>query len=285
MVEAETKAYKNQERHQGFANTVKFAEEAVGDDGYEKAPERLSIEQWQENLDMTLTYLLSPPDNTLKHTGLIFNKGTRAGASYTKNKTMLDLWENALDPLQSRFPWEELERNLKKPKGILKEIKVRPVAKTKELSEQLRRAKTRKEKRRVFKKITKSIYTDLLKEDDPVIITIKSLLEAGRFHLPNKKVFPLFTKTLESAKIPMGSLRYIIKGRIFSYHFICSSDRDPALNVLLQNENLQQFLRNPVQQILGPKQEKVPSTTNLMHTYLKHTLNRATAQQLNWQRR
>lgn len=260
-METESRISANQAQRERFANTIKLVEQVLADGAHEKVPQR--------NLDISLTYLLSPPDISLEKTGEIFDR-TKETVRKIRDRTIPALLENSLPSTQAKFSLEDLELN--KPQEIkplrVKEAKERPVLQSKTLAEDLKNAKTDEEKQRLLNSVTRGLYHRLTKGDNPILIAVKSLVSKGGFHLPNRKDFTIFQQAIKSADIPMGNLQYayIIDGKEkkFSYHFICSSDTERAIEALNSNQNLKPFLRHPVRQIIGPQEKELPSTAALI---------------------
>lgn len=238
-----------------FAKTIKFVEDALGEGAHEKVPER--------SLDVTLTYLLSPTDISLKKTGKIFSI-TSERARQIRNQTMSDLWQNSSASTQTRLPWEEIKLNLNKPRKIkpmrVKEMKERPVLKRKKLADDLKNAKTYEEKQKLFNLITRFIYYKFVKGNNPILIGVKTLAAEAGYHMRTSEDYVLVRNTI-IAVVPVGEIpANRTAGKIYSYHFILAVDVDKAKETLHNNKDLDPFLKHPVVQILGPKEDQLPST-------------------------
>lgn len=241
------------QKHKDFAKTVEFIEHALVEGAHEKAPERY--------LDATFTYLLSPTYITLRRTGETFNI-TGERVRQIRNRTVPYLWENSSPSTQSQFPLEELELNLNKPLRI-KEKKAKPISKTKQFFEDLKTAKTDEEKQRLLNLVTRFMYHKFIKGDNPILVTIRNLATEAGYHTSHQTCH-LLSNTVIAAGVPTGKIpAQRTTQKIYSYHFVFSEDKDRAKEALYNNKDLNQFLRHPVVQILGPKEKQLPSTAFL----------------------
>lgn len=232
-----------------FSKTIQFVENALGEGAHEKVSER--------SLDITLTYLLSPTDISLRDTGKIFNI-TGERVRQTRDKTISDLWQNSSLSTQSQFPLEVLELNLNKPRRV----KERRVLKAKELADDLKTAKTDEEKQRLLNLVTRSMYHKFIKGDNPVLIAIKTLSAEAGYHFHTPEDYVLVLNTIK-AVVPVGEIpAHRTAEKIYSYHFLhaVDVDKDKAKEALRNNKDLDPLLKHPVVQILGPEENQFPST-------------------------
>lgn len=261
------------DQRERFAKTIQFIEAVIAEGTHETVPEYLTEDQWQDKLDATLTYLLSPPDISLEKTGNIYNQG-REWTRTARNSTTRILYKRALPPTQEFFgPLKQLELN--KPKLPPKENiifaaeqeKSKRPSKYEELINKLKNAKTYEEKQELLNLVPFGLYSQLTKGDDPFLMPVKNAIVKTGYHVRLPQDSSIFHKSLKTNRVPMGEIERIVKKGsreiILRYHFIYAKDEKRVTQVWSEEKHLQRFQRHPVSQIAGPPQKELPITTSL----------------------
>ncbi|OGH19800.1 MAG: hypothetical protein A3D74_01785 [Candidatus Levybacteria bacterium RIFCSPHIGHO2_02_FULL_37_13] len=258
------------EREKSFAKTIQLVEAAMSQDAHS------SIDQL--DLDATLTYLLAPSGIGLEETGTIFCR-SKEWTRLARDRTIKALHNNTSSETQAALPINELSFN----KPIIRKTKEKvvfsnnqtessPLAvheKHKKLIEDLKKAKTDKEKQRLLNLVTRGLYRKYAQGDNPLFVPVRKLVEEIGFHHRKMQDLVLFRETIKSAGVPMGKIVYKSKNgqKTFRYYYIVvnydieNNDKDRATQAVYKNEDLKRFLSHPVSQVAGPAQEHLPSTS------------------------
>lgn len=114
-----------------FSETAGFVRKSVENGAHFAPPKnsKLGIEGWEEHVNITLTYLFGMEEGkentrnfSLEDVGKIFpgKEGfrTRQRINQIIGKTVLALWQNSPEELKSEYPFEELKKQLGKPKFL-----------------------------------------------------------------------------------------------------------------------------------------------------------------------
>lgn len=243
-----------------FERTIQFIEKSMGEGAHLKIPLKY--------LDPALTYLLSPRDVSLEVVGKIFSL-SKESVRFARKKTLTDLYNNANEQTIAEFPIVELELNKpyrKKNERVVfsKEPKSNPIT----LIDELKKAKTYQEKQELISLVTRKLYQENVKGDNPFFLPVMTLVRKTGFHVRKLDDHALFREAIKASNIAIGKVSFKPDKtrKIYTYYFILTSDRKEARKALLKNESLKYLLENPVSQIAGPAQKQLPSTTQLRKT-------------------
>lgn len=252
-----------------FDQTIEFIEKALGEEAHFKKPHTTQEKNRKRDLDITLTYLLSPGEETQEKIGSIFGFDNRQRINQIVTKTVRQLWLNSSSVLQEEFPLHKLI--LRKPHAIkTKETVIssqdRLAQKNKELVQGLQNAKTDEEKQELLNQINIAQYRKLVRGDNPILLSLAKVARRAGLHA-HPRNFHILYDAIKITRFPLGEIHKTVKADdkeiTQSYYFMYYTDEKRAKEILLKNEKLKPFLRHPVRQIAGPQENAMPSTTNI----------------------
>lgn len=137
------------------------------------------------------------------------------------------------------------------------------------LADEIQKAASREEEQKVFGKVSKGILARFTKGDNPLLMSVKSVIEKGGYSINIRTEFKPFLETLEgSPDFFVGSIKDEVKNGkqkgIHYHHFIRARNLDLALETLGNNHELDKFKEAKVRVLGDFPDVKPPKTTRLM---------------------